>query len=264
MQQAAIHDFLVRFFTVTGCELLPAPDRRMLKVRLTADMDKQLMNRPFYWHYIEKTGGVPEPAVLLLRTDKSLEKGELIHFGSPRLHQIFDLIGEMAPFIRLYQNPQPSASPALEPWLGINYKIQYHCDLQKERLVSIGLQLINGTLVGSFYQRIQRLSLTPRMPAFCYTLRPLITVGSGIGRIERLIASSLEKEDHEWAEEATARWSRDRRLLEAFYEKEDPKPESYAKEVEALNALYEPRLEIRFVSGGLFFLQSSAFLPQTS
>ncbi len=27
------------------------------------------MNRPFYWHYLEKTGGIPNPMSLTLITD---------------------------------------------------------------------------------------------------------------------------------------------------------------------------------------------------
>ncbi|MDI5788447.1 YqhG family protein [Bacillus licheniformis] len=32
-----------------------------MTVQLTVEVDKQIMNRPFYWHWLEKTGGEPNP-----------------------------------------------------------------------------------------------------------------------------------------------------------------------------------------------------------
>ncbi|GAY75209.1 conserved protein YqhG [Sporolactobacillus inulinus] len=91
MQQAEIHDFLNRFFSSSECELLPvADDHDQLKVKLTKAMDKLLMNRPFYWHYIEQIGAEPETAVLNFRFSDRIQEGEFIHSGSPRLHQILD------------------------------------------------------------------------------------------------------------------------------------------------------------------------------
>ena len=52
------------------------------------------MNRPFYWHYLEKTGGVPNPMSLTLITDPDTApehiKGETIHFGSPVFIKFFN------------------------------------------------------------------------------------------------------------------------------------------------------------------------------
>ncbi|RYM06037.1 hypothetical protein EWH99_04065 [Sporolactobacillus sp. THM7-7] len=261
MQQAAIHDFLVKYFKASGCRIFSEAHKDLLKVKLTKEMDKRLMNRPFYWHYIEKTGGIPETATLVFRTSPDLEEGEFVHFGSPRLHQILDSTKDLAPFIRLYQNLPSDSSPALEPWLGINYKISYQCDLKKDRICSVGLQLINGTLIDGFQEILQTLALTPKMPDYCYTLRPLVKTASGIGRIERFIESALKEEKTDWAQLAEKRWTRDRELLNAFYEQQNPKPESYFQECEALKEQYEPRILVQYINAGLFYLQSSSFLP---
>ncbi|RYL92368.1 hypothetical protein EWI07_09850 [Sporolactobacillus sp. THM7-4] len=261
MQQAEIHEFLVNYFTASGCQLLPVSEKDQIKVKLTKEMDKLLMNRPFYWHYIENTGGIPETATLLLRTDSQTEEGELIHFGSPRLHQILDSTKKLAPFIRLYQNLPPHSAPALEPWLGINYKISYQCDLKKDRICSTGLQLINGTIIDGFQEMLERLDLIPKLPDYCYTLSPLIKIKSGMARIEHFIESVLKKEETDWAENAGKRWSRDRELLDSFYEQQNPKPDTYFKEIEALRDQYEPRILVQFINAGLFYLQSSTFIP---
>ncbi|MDD9149278.1 YqhG family protein [Sporolactobacillus sp. CQH2019] len=263
MQQAAMLEYLARFFTVSGCTLLPVPDDSavVLKVKLTEEMDKLLMNRPFYWHYIEQIGGTPETATLVFRTDDRSEEGELIYFGSPRLHQIFDAAKKLAPYIRLYQDLPPQSSSALEPWLGINTKISYTCDLKKDRICSIGLQLINGTLIDGFQDILDKLPLLAKLPDYCYTLSPLIKIESGIKRIETFIESTLKNEPTGWADSAGKRWARDQELLDSFYEQEDSKPETYFQEKEAIREQYQPRILVQFINAGLFYLHSSTFLP---
>lgn len=72
MQQTEIHQFLKKYFTAHNCDLTE-DDPSYLKVQLTIEMDKELMNRPFYWHYIEKTGGKPNPASLTFITDPTYD-----------------------------------------------------------------------------------------------------------------------------------------------------------------------------------------------
>ena len=97
-----------------------------MTVQLTIELDKELMNRPFYWHYLEKTGGVPNPCSLTLITDPDTVpeniKGETIHFGSPRLHQIFQSTKNLASYIRLYEKPI-----FIEPANTINTMACYEC-----------------------------------------------------------------------------------------------------------------------------------------
>ncbi|BBN99084.1 YqhG family protein [Sporolactobacillus terrae] len=262
MQQTEIHDFLVRFFSSAECELLPvADDHDQLKVKLTKAMDKRLMNRPFYWHYIEQIGAEPETAVLNFRFSDRIQEGEFIHSGSPRLHQILDASEKMGRYIRMYQVIANKLSPALEPWLCINMKVSYQCDLKKDRICSMGLQLINGTMIEGFQSVLNTLHLSQKLPDYCYTLRPLITIKSGLTRIEHFIESELQKENFDWADHAATRWGKDLQLLDAFYEHQEEKPERYVQEKQALKEQYQPQIEVTLINAGLFFLQSAAFLP---
>lgn len=52
MQQHEIHNYLYNFFEANNCEILERSPH-LLDVQLTIEMDKLLMNRPFYWHYLE-------------------------------------------------------------------------------------------------------------------------------------------------------------------------------------------------------------------
>ncbi|MBY0122411.1 YqhG family protein [Bacillus sp. S/N-304-OC-R1] len=263
MQQQEIHHFLERYFHANGCEIVENGHGYMT-VQLTIELDKELMNRPFYWHYLEKTGGIPNPMKLTLITNPEHApehvKGENLHFGSPRLHQIFQSAKNLAGFIRLYENhsmPVGQQIP-LRPWLGMNVRISFECDRKRDVFKSIGLQLINGQMVEDFHDRLLELQLTPKIPDYSFTLSPLIMPRSGIMRVENYFKFQIEQEDHTWAEEARKRWQKDLMLLEHFYEDAEEKDESYEIEKAALKEQYEPRVKISIVNGGLFYLTDRA------
>ncbi|WP_445490481.1 YqhG family protein [Niallia sp. 03133] len=263
MKQQEIHQFLERFFQSNDCELIENKPGYMV-VQLTIDLDKELMNRPFYWHYLEKTGGTPNPAKLTLITNPNIApkdlKGELIHFGSPRLHQLFACCKKLSGYIRLYENIEGKMQQhtPLKPWLNINMKISYQCDRKRDVYQSIGLQLINGTIVNDFQDRIEKLSLSAKIPDYAFTLSPLIMPKSGITRIETTISQTLLAEDHTWAEEAKQRWTKDLHLLEHFYENNEEPSESLETEKLALKEQYEPNINISIINGGFFYLATEA------
>lgn len=265
MQQQEIQSFLESFFTATGCQIeknLPGE----LTVQLTIDMDKALMNRPFYWHYIEKTGGIPNPMKLTLFTNfskKGKKKGEWIHFGSNRLHQIFKTARQMGSYIRLYEKARGGKSRQipLVPWLCLNMKISYQCHLKKDHYRSIGLNLINGAMMENFHQEVSKIKnqLSPKIPDFCFTLSPLIKVPSGLRRIEQFIIKGIEQEEHQWAEEARKKWQEDINLLEKFYENDVEKTVNYFNEMKAIQEQYEPKINISIINGGIFYLTRERF-----
>ncbi len=49
-----IHHYLRTFFIETNCKIEDETSD-YLTVQLTADIDKRIMNRPFYWQFIEST-----------------------------------------------------------------------------------------------------------------------------------------------------------------------------------------------------------------
>lgn len=263
MQQQEIHRFLERYFHANGCNITNSGPGFMT-VQLTIELDKELMNRPFYWHYLEKTGGIPNPMQLTIITDPKIApedlKGESIHFGSPRLHQIFESTKNLAGYIRLYEKHHHSSMQhtPLKPWLGMNVRISYQCDRKRDVFKSIGLQLINGQMVEGFHEKLLEIQLTPKIPDYSFTLSPLIMPRSGISRVENFLKNEITQEDHTWAEEARIRWQKDLKLLEHFYEDLEEKDESYATEKTALKEQYEPKISISIVNGGLFYLTDLA------
>ncbi|QFK72173.1 hypothetical protein F7984_13470 [Pradoshia sp. D12] len=263
MQQQEILEFLVQFFTANQCEIINQGPGH-LTVQLTIDMDKELMNRPFYWHYLEKVGGVPNPMSLTFILDKEAAppdlKGEFIHFGSPRLHQIFAAAQRLSKHIRLFEEIKvTSGQMPLFPWLGVNVNISYECDRKKDLFFSIGLNLINGLFVENFIDSADKLSLTPKISDYTFTLTPIIRYQSGLHRIKTYIQNKINQDDHGWADEALVRWNKDLSLLNHFYEdKKEEETHMYDLEKEALRMQYEPRIRVSFINGGLFYLSGQA------
>jgi hypothetical protein len=262
MQQLEIHNFLIRYFQANECEITENGPG-YLSVQLTIELDKELMNRPFYWHYLEKTGGIPNPMKLTFITNPQIApenlKGETIHFGSPRLHQIFQSTKKLSSYIRLYENHKHNNQQTpLMPWLCMNVKISYQCDRKRDIYKSIGLQLINGQMVEDFHDRLQNVQLTPKIPDYSFTLSPLVKPKSGMSRIENYLKSLIEQDDHSWADEARTRWEQDLRLLHHFYEDVEEENESFETEKKALKEQYEPKINISFINGGLFYLTDKA------
>lgn len=262
MQQQEIHNFLIKYFQANECEIIENQPG-FLTVQLTIELDKELMNRPFYWHYLEKTGGIPNPMKLTFITNQQLApdnvNGEAIYFGSPRLHQIFNSTKNLAGYIRLYENHSlHNRQTPLLPWLCMNVKISYQCDRKRDIFKSIGLQLINGQMVEDFHGRLSRMRLTPKIPDYSYTLSPLVKPKSGMTRIENYLRKIIEEDDHSWADEALKRWDKDKKLLDHFYEDIEEENESYETENKALQEQYEPKINISFINGGLFYLTEKA------
>ncbi|MGE6258997.1 YqhG family protein [Heyndrickxia sporothermodurans] len=261
MQQQEIYQYLNDFFEANECEVIDN-GAGYLTVQLTIDLDKELMNRPFYWHYLEKTGGHPNPMKLTFITDQEQcpdhIKGEFIHFGAPRLHQIFQSTKKFARYIRLYEiKPNINQQTPLYPWLGVNIKVSYQCDRKRDVFLSFGLNLINGMLIEDFHELMVKRKLSQKIPDFCFTLSPIIMPKSGVMRIENYIHQEILKDDHEWAEKARERWTQDLTLLNQFYEDLDEKPEAYIIEKEALQDQYEPQIIIEIINGGLFYLNDN-------
>src|SRR5690625_2757442 len=129
-----IEPFLEQFFTANHCQI-NKKEKGVMSVKLTIDMDKALMNRPFYWQYVEATGSVGEPKTLTFVTDYDKENdGECVHFGSPRFEQIYEYLKKTSKFTHLYEKITTNENTMLHPWLVVNFCIKYEGKQKKEEL----------------------------------------------------------------------------------------------------------------------------------
>lgn len=256
-----IHNYVNRFFRENNCQILDDQGHYM-RIQLTIDMDKKIMNRPFYWQYVESTNAVPCPAQLTFITDVTKNKdavlGEVIHYGSRRLDQLFQVTREQGSVVRMYERIQRTdgVTVVLTPWLGVNFKVTYSSDQTKETLYSLGMNLMTGKMIDGFQEFLNevRLDATTSEHTFNlpYTIKPL----RALGRMELTIMDLIGQDDHNWIEDVHKRWKKDRNVLEYFYEGVEERPDSYDVEKRAMEEQYEPRIKIEIINGGLFYLKA--------
>lgn len=252
MKQKDIYNYTKRFFLAKDCKVEENRQTETLTVELTPELDEKLMNRIFYWYYMNKIGGNPEPLTITLEKDKDL------YFGSPRLHQLFNLAIAEGQFIRFYETPGHNLMKhePLYPWLTMHVKVTYKCDLSYDRLLSIGIQLLNGMTITGFNDAILTREIQATIPDLCYTMMPLISPNSAIVRIEKLIQNQLSDEPFEWAELARQRWQEELNLLNKFDE-DSSSNDSVDNEKKALQELYEPKITVQTMQAGLVYLSDS-------
>lgn len=261
MRQQEIHRYIQRFFHENNCIVLDESSDH-LTVQLTIDMDKRIMNRPFYWSYVESGGVEPNPAKLTMITNPTQFSaslaGERIHFGSPRLHQLFQVTKEQGAFVQLYEMPglNQTSQSTLTPWLGVNYKITYSSDRTKEMLYSLGMNLMNGAVIDGFQESVRKLELGPSVAANTYYLPYNIPPMRALDRLEDVMENVVNQDDHTWVEEAKQRQVRDLRVLDYFYNGVENVPESYSLEKKAIEEQYETTIKIEIINGGLFYLKT--------
>ncbi|GKV66955.1 MULTISPECIES: YqhG family protein [Sporosarcina] len=260
MYPQQIHEYLRQFFNETNCPIIHESEH-FLQIQLTVEMDKKIMNRPFYWRYVESIQETPKPAQLTLITDiRQLTngmKGEVVHMGSPRLHQLFQVTKELGSYVKMFEqvNREDATQTVLTPWLGVNYQISYSCHQTKEELYSLGMNLMTGAVFQNFHETLTARNLHNTPPDHVFQLPYIISPVRALDRLEDAVDGLIQKQDPSWAEEARRRWKKDQAVLDYFYEGQDDMPESYVLEKQAMAERFTPRIRVDIVNGGLFYLQ---------
>ncbi|AMW98886.1 YqhG family protein [Rummeliibacillus stabekisii] len=259
MYSSQVNEYLSRFFEETDCSIIERHPH-YITAQLTIDMDKRIMNRPYYWKYVESTNGVPCPAQLTCIThpEEVLEdvKGEIVRFGSYRLNQIFRVAQQLGAYVQLYEAVDDNQGQIfLTPFLAVNYKVSYYCDQTKEMLFSFGLNLMTGEVIEQFHEQIQELSFVPERPNAAFPLQYIIKPLRGIERLDELLYNIIQGDDHNWAEKAKQKWVRDQRVLDYFYNDVEDKPECYEIEKKALEERYAAKIKCEIINGGIFYLK---------
>lgn len=239
---------LVDFFNATGCTIEESTEE--IRVQLTEEIDKKIMNRPFYWKYIEATHAQGQPAFLTLATTKQ-DNAIYVHSGSALWQKIVIAIQQLGAYVQMYEKSDASY---LTPWLGLNVTVAYLCDRTKEELHALGMNLMTGEVRSNFHAYVLSKELTATAQPHQFCVRPVIAPLKGVERLLQLIERDLEQENHQWAYEATKRWQKEQRMLDFFYENTAGKPDMYYIDKEALQERYKTEITLSVSSGGMFYL----------
>lgn len=254
MKITNLHDFLQAYFTAHYCKIIHNDDG-IMTVQLTEELDRALMNRPFYWHYIKSTGNAGDPMQLTLITNpvRRDEKGEWIHFGSPRLQQIFNHLKETSENIKLFQKVDTTNNTAMYPWLITNIKINYEGKQNRNELFSIGLNLVNGKINTNMMGLLELHPLNITISDYCYPISPLIRLNSGFIRIEKIIENHIKNQSHEWATESLETLAEEVELVKHFYESDNEEIQ-IDNEINDLTKRFTPFISYQVINGGIVYL----------
>lgn len=254
MEITNLNVFLERYFSSHHCELTANHDG-IMTVQLTEQMDRALMNRPFYWHYVKSTGhnGQPMKLTFITNPDHREEQGEWIHFGSPRLQQIMNHLKQNEIYTKLFQKVDVQTNTPLYPWLVCNFKISYQGKQKKDEMISIGLHLVNGKMHTNMMEKLEEITLQMTISDYCYPISPMIKLKSGYIRIESVITNYFENQTHEWAEASLKTLEEERKTLKYFYT-ENMDEEQMQKELNEIKERYYPSITYEVINGGIFYL----------
>ena len=206
------------------------------------------------------TAALPLPGTRILT--------EYLHFGSARLHQIFDYVRQRGRNVLLFAEPARgarSADPfarAYTAWLGVNFKVACECDMKREALYSWGISLATGVIDENFGERLKACRLTARLSPEIRLLRSTLTPRKGMARLEAHLERKLRRGDFSWAVEAEERRREERERVAHYYrqliaradsEEQRRALEERLKDRETeIDWQYRPRMTVTVINCGIF------------
>lgn len=268
MNETETRSYVNRYLQAMQCHIIESSPGHV-QVQLSERADKDLVNRPFYWSYVEKLGIEPQPVTLSLIFDPEKAppdtKGERVIPGSTRLQQIFRSASKHGRFVRLYEDSplnlkSPRGSRPYTPWLGINYKIEWICDKMRSEIHSLGIQLLDGTIHDNFYAGLTSRQWTPRLPSHRFLTKPKLTLEAALNELEFYVQGYLEQVDDTWARDAEERMREELERLEQYYRdkpsrvSEEEFQDEHVRRVRETKWQYQPRVQVTVVNAGLFYM----------
>ena len=289
MNAEQVRSFVMRYLEASGCRILDESPAHAT-VKLSPEADKALTNRPYYWGFVERTGAEPETVTMMFVFDPDRAPPpplpgpgaprmprETVAFGSRMLSRLFDVVRQCGRFVQLYEEIpvrretrvrhdglQPLGTVAV-----VNYKIEYVCDMKRNELVSLAIDLNSGRILENAMERLAGRRWTPKLPPDAYVAAPRLSLARALDELEMWLKTRLKQSDCRWAAEAYARWLDETARVDAYYAEladdavnrkrgeeqqtpEDDASEQYERRKAEIDRQYKPRIDVRAVNAGLF------------
>lgn len=305
MNSLQIKQFITRYLSATQCQIIEKTPESLL-VKLSPLADRALTNRPYYWSFVERTGAEAETLTIRFNFEEPNElpfdkesaqsqaqrvqtpplsfgqriPEEKMYYGSAMVKQIFQHCRTNGKYVELYENTKAEPSTHLSrqaaygfatpltSWLGVNYKVEYICDMKKDEIYSLGMNLSTGEIVENFYSLICNKQLMPKMPTQTH-LRETISLTRAAVDLEKYIEKKLIIGDHEWASLAMERYRDEVQRVETYYKQmqnDDEPSESdenhtwqLHNKLKEIEQQYRPKITVNVINCGIFHLLDESF-----
>lgn len=199
---------------------------------------------------------------------------ENIVYGSRRFEQIIASACDKGAYVQLFEDPPAlpvgaAVSIPYSTWLGVNYKVDFICDMKREEIVSLGICMSTGEIVSDFQMRLHHKKLSPRIPTHT-TLREKITLERAVQGLEAYVEERLKRADYNWARDALERMAEELDRIDAYYGgmlraagieavQKAEFERQYARRREEIEWQYRPRIEVCPINCGWYHLLADTF-----
>ncbi|UVI27929.1 YqhG family protein [Paenibacillus spongiae] len=194
---------------------------------------------------------------------------EDLYYGSRKLEQLFESAKASGSYLCMFQEPDkknshPLQSTAYTAWLGVNFKVEFTCDMKREELHSFGVSMATGQCTERFHDRLQSLRMTHRLPPNVHTAKNGLTLAKATAVAEQTLERKLKGYDYVWADAAAARLQLELATVQHYYEplleaqEEDARAaaaEQFKRRQDEIRWQYEPRVTVSAINCGIFYLQ---------
>ncbi|MDG0789985.1 YqhG family protein [Cohnella ginsengisoli] len=302
MNARQVEKFVMSYLEATGCDIIEKA-KGSVTVRLSPEADKRLTNRPYYWGFVERTGTPPETLTFgwqFGRDDD--EAGEVekeqtapdpqeaaasglsplgfgvapvrvlredLYFGSGRLAQIFGAVRDGGRCVAMFEEPPRGRADRLgsnpyTAWLGVNFKVDYECDMKREEMYGWGISLATGYIEERFLEGLRGRKLTPKLPSNVHLLPNGLSLKKAMSQLEQALERKLKSGDFSWAAEAEDRRQDELRRIRSYYdpmigravtdEEKENLSQRLAQRESEIDWQYRPRVTLSVMNCGLFHL----------
>lgn len=202
---------------------------------------------------------------------------DTVNFGSRKLDQLFAVVQGKGRFVRLFEKPKdlnanPFASVGYSTWLGVNYKVEFICDMKRDELHSLAIHMGTGQITERFFDFVRSRSLTPKLPSNVHLQPVRLSADDAASELERHLYDKIQAYDYGWAADAFVRLSDEFSRIDAYYEEllrnaeadEEKKAlieEQYKNRELEIDWQYRPRIQVSVINCGFFHLSEGLRAP---
>lgn len=210
-----------------------------------------------------------------------------IDYGSRRLEQLYDVTLLRGRFVRLFEMDESISglpmnlklksrtnakanhvtnSVRYSTWLGVTYKMEFACDMKRDELHSLGINLETGEIQEAFMDVILTRQFTPNLPAGFHVPPEQLPLVDAVTRLENHLEQRVRSYDHKWASEALERLAEEQMRIDSYYgelletaldEHKDTIDQQYARRHSEIEWQYHPRIRVSVTNCGMFHLATT-------
>ncbi|KIL44382.1 YqhG family protein [Jeotgalibacillus soli] len=244
-----------RFLTIKRAEVIKGESHS--HIRLTEELDRQFMNRPFYWHYRDAMNQPGEPMSITLvtqPTENTQNPTVIASMLDNTFRQLVEAAHMEAGFFKAFEHVSEQSSKSLNtplyPWLMIQGVLTIDPPGASLNWCATAISLTTGAMRHDGENLLENLILKPQLPDFHFTVAPVIENDRAIEKILQQFEVQGNKLFTEEINQAKARY---KQLSDTIETVENP---VWKQELKEYASSLKPKIRLDNPIGGLLYLRA--------